>query len=72
MKDKELMDAWRQGNNAGHGYALGNEDMTPVEAARDAGLENIQTITPEGAVFGELAGDVIVIADHNGPWAVTI
>lgn len=72
MTNEELMDAWRRGNNAGHGWAVGREDMTPIEAALDVGLEHVRTISPEGGVVGKLAGDIIVVADSHGPWAVTI
>lgn len=72
MNDKELNNAWRRGNDAGCGFALGDEDMTPEEAAKSEGLENIRIIDPEGTVVGQLAGYTIVIADSHGPWAVTI
>jgi hypothetical protein len=72
MTDKELLNAWRSGNDSGRGYAVGEEDMSPSDAAKDAGLENIRTISPDGIVVGELAGDVVVVADCNGPWAVTV
>lgn len=68
----ELKDAWRDGNNAGKGFALGSEDMTPEEAAIDVGLENIEAIDPEGSVTGYLAGDTYVICDLYGPWAVVV
>jgi hypothetical protein len=70
--NSEFKRLWREGNDQGRGYAIGNEDMTPCQAAKDGGLENIQKIDPEGNVAGILAGDIIVVCNSNGPWAVTV
>lgn len=72
ISDSELKRLWREGNDQGRGYAIGDDDMSPHQAAKDGGLENIQKIDPEGNVVGILAGDIIVVCDANGPWAVTV
>jgi hypothetical protein len=68
----ELLYTWRQGNDAGEGYAVGGDDDTPREAAESELLEDIQEITPDGVVACVDGHKVVVIADCNGPWAVTI
>lgn len=72
ISDEELKKLWRRGNDAGRGYAIGEEDQSQREAAKDGGLENIQKIDQEGNVVGILDGDIIVVCDANGPWAVTV
>lgn len=72
ISDTELKRLWREGNDQGRGYAIGDEDMNPRAAAKEGGLENVQKIDPEGNVVGILAGDIIVVCDANGPWAVTV
>lgn len=72
LTDTELMAAWRAGNDAGRGFPIGNVDGTPEEAAEDGGLEDVRRISPEGAVVGHVGLEVLVIADCNGPWAVSV
>jgi len=72
ISDSELKRLWREGNDQGRGYAIGDEDMTPRQASKDGGLENIQNIDQEGNVVGIISGDIIVVCDSNGPWAVTV
>jgi len=72
ISDAELMRLWREGNDQGHGYAIGDENMSPRQAAKDGGLEAIQKIDPEGGVVGILDGGIIVVCDAHGPWAVKI
>lgn len=67
----EMVDMWRHGNNHGHGFAIGSIGETPMEASVD--LENVECINSEGAVVGiNPDGDIVVIVDANGPWAVNI
>lgn len=71
---QDAMDLWRNGNDAGKGYAPDDStyDMTPYDAAEAAGMTSIETIGDTTAV---LAWDVwkwVVIADCNGPWAVDV
>jgi hypothetical protein len=68
-----LLESWRIGNNAGKGFAIGADDMSPEEAAEDYGLTEIEVITPDGSVVGcDDDGHAIVVRDHNGPWAVDV
>jgi len=71
-QNEKLLEMWRKGNDAGLGYAIGHEDDTPLEAAERSGHESITEITPEGSVVCHDGHDMIVICDHNGPWAVKV
>ena len=75
--DQELMDAFETGNNAGNGYGPGEEKDTPFGAADREEyiiLRSIEggTNNPGEPVLCEDGDDLIVIANVNGPWAVTV
>ena len=75
--DQELMDAFEAGNNAGNGFGPGEGDETPFEAADAEGYIILRAIEggtncPGEPVFCEDGDDLIVIANVNGPWAVTV
>jgi len=70
--DEEMMDMWREGNNNGRGYAVGEEHHTSSEAADAEGYTDVRAITPEGCVVCRGGGGTIVICDAHGPWAVKI
>ena len=74
MISKSLLNRWRIGNDNGKGYALGDNNMTPAEAAEDCGLEIIDEDHTGNVVARLLHGDnsLVVIRDHNGPWAVKV
>jgi hypothetical protein len=71
-EQSELLSAWRRGNDAGEGYAVGSDDDTPREAAESELLEDIQEITSDGVVACVDGHKIVVIADSNGAWAVPI
>lgn len=71
---EDAMDRWDRGNNAGDGYAPDEStaDMGVDEAAREAGMTDIEWVGERDAV---LAWDVykwVVVANCNGPWAVDV
>lgn len=67
----ELMAAFRAGNDAGNGFAVGDADMTPREAA-EIDWTHRADLTPEGSVVATDFGRIYVVADVNGPWAVDV
>lgn len=69
---EELLNAWREGNDAGYGYAVGDEKDTPEEAARAEGLEQVTQIDCTGVVAAVYVFDIVVICDADGPWAVDV
>ena len=71
MISEEYIRAWRIGNDAGDGYAVGDEDMTPLQAAEDEGYTDIEE-DEIGQVLCTDGDDLVVIRDHNGPWAIRI
>lgn len=68
----EIMDAWRHGNDAGEGYAVGEDNQSPSEAADEDGLLEQGNLDPTGNIVAVSGDRVIAICDHNGPWAVDI
>lgn len=74
ITDEEALASWKKENNAGNGYAVGEEFMSPANAAEAEGYTEINEIDPTGNVLcmdGD-GDDVIVICDANGPWACKI
>ena len=68
LTDAELIAAYRAGNNAGEGFAIGNEN--------DA-IDALDTIGTFVRFVGDLAawerdGALILVGDSHGPWAVKI
>lgn len=71
--EKELMKKWNNGNDNGQGWAIGDDNMTPTEAALEHGLVDVHDIDCEGNVVGmDDDGNLVVVCDSHGPWAVTI
>jgi len=71
--EHDLMDAWRTGNNAGEGFAIGNDDDTPQAAVESTDtMTHRGDLTPDGAVVASDHGRVIVVCDAGGPWAVDV
>lgn len=70
--EHDLMDAWRAGNNAGDGLAIGEDDDTPQAAVESTTMTHQGDLTPDGAVVASDHGRVIVVCDSNGPWAVDV
>ena len=69
LTDAELIAAYREGNNAGEGFAIGREN----DAIND--LDTIGTflcmIDPSLAAW-ERDGRLILVGDAHGPWAIAI
>jgi hypothetical protein len=68
----ELMDAWRRGNDAGEGYAVGGESQSPSQAADEEGIRESGDLDPTGNIVAVSGDRLIVICDANGPWAVDV
>jgi hypothetical protein len=74
----ELMNAWRRGNDAGRGYAVGSSpagnvsDESPTSAAEYEGYRVEGDLDPTGNIVAVDDDRIIVICDHNGPWAVDV
>jgi hypothetical protein len=76
LTDAEIESLWDAGNNAGSGYAVGSEKMTPREAAEDEELDDIRTFDTRNStshcVVARDGEKWVAICDANGPWAVDI
>jgi hypothetical protein len=72
MNDEEMMNAWRNENNRGNGYPVGDESMNPREAAKAEKYTDIREITSTGNVVCHDRKVTIVICQANGPWACKI
>ena len=69
--DSDFLAIWKTVNNAGYGYAIGNDGDTLADAAWNGGLDII--VEPESddgiVVAMDRAGNIIGVGDSNGPWA---
>ena len=76
LTDSEIEAAWDKGNDAGDGYAVGDSDMTPLEAAKAEDFVNVRTFNTRTStsrcVVGHDGRNWVALCDANGPWAVTI
>ena len=73
LTNEELLSAWLRGNDRGEGYPVGGVSDSPAEAAERSGYIDITDIGPDGAVCATNGrGELVVICDANGPWAVTV
>jgi hypothetical protein len=77
LTDAEIEKKWDDGNNAGDGYAVGGDKMTPREAAEAEGYTDIRTFDTRNSIghcviARDCDGDLVAICDADGPWAVTI
>lgn len=71
MISEEYLRAWNIGNDNGQGYSVGDAEDTPLEAAEAEGYTDIEE-DETGQVLCSDGCDLVVIRDHNGPWAVRI
>lgn len=69
---EDALGCWNLENDAGNGYSVGEELMSPADAADAEGYSEIEIIDPTGNVICMDGPDVIVICDANGPWACKI
>jgi len=67
---KAIDKAWDKGNAAGHGWGVGEETDTPMQAIQ----RNCTFIAERNGCFiGQSnAGSYFAVYDANGPWAVDI
>ena len=76
LTDEQITAAWRAGNDAGHGEAVGAVNHSPREAAEDDEYDVVRTfdtgMTTSQAVIAWDGDNLIAICDSNGPWAVDI
>lgn len=66
--DDEVLSLWRKGNDAGEGFAVGEEgyDIDEID-----GIGDYLYTAEDIAVYQD--GDTLVgVADANGPWAVKL
>ena len=74
--DSEIESLWGKGNDAGDGYAVGEANMTPREAAEAEEFDDIRTFdtgtSTNHCVVARDGHKWVAICDANGPWAVTI
>jgi hypothetical protein len=66
----EAMKAWREGNDAGQGFAVGKEGQSPREAAKYEGWTVVGEADNGAVLIGDSSVGWVMIADSNGPWAV--
>jgi len=65
---------WLDGNNAGNGYAVGNDSDDINDLAyyiRGRCVLEAWTDT-DVAVYVDDDGDMVIVADSYGPWAVRV
>jgi hypothetical protein len=76
LTDAEISDLWYKGNNAGNGYAVGEANMTPREAAEAEEFDEIRTFDTDTStnhcVVARDGDKLVAICDANGPWAVDV
>lgn len=70
LRSRDLAE-WRAGNDAGRGFAVGDDGDTPEQAALRAGYEIVE-VDDEGRAVARDGSRRVVICDANGPWAVAI
>lgn len=70
-KMADLEKAWHRGNNAGKGYAVGNEKDTPKEACKSEGWK-ILSAEYDICIAKKPDGTLVGVGDAHGPWAVDL
>jgi hypothetical protein len=76
--DPEIDRLYIRGSSAGRGFAIGNENQMPLEAAEAAGWRYIHAFDSsfscqQGAVGVNVDRDVVAVVDGtDGLWAVNI
>lgn len=69
----DLMDQWRDANQAGEGCAFGPDDASDIyEAAEIEGATILCELTLPNCYLVEWSGDCYVICDCNGWWACRV
>ena len=72
ITDDALLAAWHAVNDAGQGTEWGMPCDTPADAAKAEGAHSIREIDGQGTVVCIHRGEIVVVADSNGPWACHI
>lgn len=71
--NRDLIEAWKRGNDAGNGYAVGLETDTPRQAVGASSLTYRGDLDPSGgSVVSSDCERIVVVRDANGPWAVDV
>lgn len=68
----EVKAAWNKGNNSGNGFAVGEDNYSPLTAAEAESYEILSNDGFDNPVVCADGDRVIAICDSNGPWAVDI
>lgn len=65
---------WREGNDRGLGYAVGQAGQSPAEAAEEEGWAIVRRQRADDDILVARKGDggLVAIGDANGPWAVDL
>jgi hypothetical protein len=78
FSNSEIDRLYTSGYNAGRRSAIGRENQTPLEAAKEAGWKRVETfdtrLTAQPGAVG-IAPDravIAVVGDFDGVWAVNI
>lgn len=56
---------WREGDNAGHGYAPDLSDLIPIDVQSQWQGDYVDA-------FRDADGALVLVADSHGPWAVRV
>ena len=74
LSDAELIAEWRRGNDNGEGWDIGHE-TDELDALTEEGWTFVRWVGDEHCQFAAWAsecGQVAIVADGHGPWAVTV
>lgn len=63
---------WREGNDRGDGYAVGDEKHSPSQAAEAEGWTIIEVDAAGRALCDRCDNQLTLICDSHGPWAVDV
>lgn len=64
-----LSEWWDEGNNKGDGFPVGEEDDS---LHRIKGLKYLFKVDNDSVLSMDRSGDLLVIGDAHGPWAVRV
>jgi len=56
---------WREGDNAGHGYAPDLSELTPIDVQSQWQGDYVD-------LYRDADGSLVLVADSYGPWAVRV
>ena len=69
----ESLEIWREKNNNGEGFAVGEDNMTPIESANAEGFDVLDVSRSHEYILCKDDDDnYIGIGDLHGPWAIKL